>query len=283
MRLAPWAQGLTTALEATVSEASRFGYTVSTGPTPLGTQGQLRYSERRIWVDAPTPWQALLTLLHELGHALAGERLGLERAIAEDEPTSERRAYLYGWALVVRLELQGLVSREAWRRFHEEEFHLWHHTSASGTAPPHPSSLEAPLTAAPSPTPTLLERIRALAAEGFPRNHAQLVGVLGAPSEDVAKVLVAEIARLAGEGRSRKEIGAELGLRVDTVRRHARENEIAAGAKRGPKPTRKPVQLPTPVLEALEAVDAAEGRAAELEALRTLAERVREVRDHARG
>ncbi len=139
------------------------------------------------------------------------------------------------------------------------------------------------MTAAPTPTPTLLERIRALAVEGFARNHAQLVGVLGAPSEDVAKVLVAEIARLAGEGRSRKEIAAELGVGMDTVRRHARENKIPPGAKRGPKPTPKPVQLPAPVLVALEAVDAATGKAAELEALRTLAERVREVRDHARG
>lgn len=122
-----WAQELTHALECLVRLATALGYTVACGPTPSGALGQLRYSERRIWVDASTPWQAVLTLCHELGHAVAGQRLGVERAVAEDEPTSERRAYLYGWAVVVRLHLQPLVSREAWRRFHEEELALQSH------------------------------------------------------------------------------------------------------------------------------------------------------------
>lgn len=140
------------------------------------------------------------------------------------------------------------------------------------------------MTAMPTPTPhaPLIERIRALAAEGFARNHAQLVGALGVDTEAVKEALVAEITDLAKQGKSRNEIAAELGVGVDTVRRHARENRIPPGAKRGPKPTPKPVQLPAPVLEALEQVDSAAGKAARLEALETLAERVRAVRDHAK-
>jgi predicted transcriptional regulator len=144
------------------------------------------------------------------------------------------------------------------------------------------------LTATPtqSPAPSLLDRIRTLAAEGVERNHVELVAVLRAPSDEVAKVVADEIAALTAQGRTRKEIAAELGLRVDTVRRHARERGIEPQPRRGPIAAKaREVAaggLPAPVLEALERVDSAVGRAAREEALEVLAARVRAARDLAK-
>lgn len=134
-----------------------------------------------------------------------------------------------------------------------------------------------------SPAPTLLEQIRTLAAEGIERNHVELVAVLRVPSDEVAQVVADEIATLTAQGKTRKEIAAELGLRVDTVRRHARERGIEPQPRRGPIGAKaretSSAGLPEPVLEALERVDAAVGHAARVEALEVLAARVRAARD----
>lgn len=138
------------------------------------------------------------------------------------------------------------------------------------------------MTATPTPPPaaTLIDRVRALAADGRLRNHVELVTLLDAPSADVAAAVAAEIEVLTERGHTRQEISTDLGLRVDTIRRHAREKGIAPQSRRGPRP--KPSPLPASVLEALAQVDAAEGRAQELAALRELATAVREARDLAK-
>lgn len=115
-----------------VDLATRLGYTVSTGPTPNpDAMGHVCYRQRRIWLDTVHLWEALVTLCHELGHALAAERMGrgTQSAATPEElevfATGERRAYLYGWALVVGLGLQEIVRREDWRSFHEDELATW--------------------------------------------------------------------------------------------------------------------------------------------------------------
>lgn len=143
------------------------------------------------------------------------------------------------------------------------------------------------MTATPSSSsPTLLERIRALAAEGIERNHVELVAVLRADSDEVSEVVAAEVASLTAQGKTRKQIAAELGLKVDTIRRHARERGIEPQPRRGPIGARaREVAsggLPEAVLEALDRVDASVGHAARVEALEVLAARVRAARDLAK-
>lgn len=121
-------QAQSACLERLVQLATRLGYVVTAGPPPNpDAMGHVCYRQRRIWVDAVHLWEALVTLCHELGHALAAERMGrgAQSAATPEElevfATGERRAYLYGWAVARAVGADRFVDREAWRGFHVDE------------------------------------------------------------------------------------------------------------------------------------------------------------------
>lgn len=113
--------------------AARLGYTVDLvsgvpqrGPGPAA--GRVEYDVRTIWVDpSETGVTQALILLHELGHALAADRMGYGQASRRSASslrrcrTGEERAYLYGWAVAVHAGLAGPggITRNLWRAFNE--------------------------------------------------------------------------------------------------------------------------------------------------------------------
>lgn len=109
-----------------VARARSAGYTVLFRPVidehgcrrPQAA-GYTSYTERTIQVHERRPALRALTLAHELGHVVASQRMGWGREPGRDGMTGERRAYLYGWAvLVAESAARRMVSRHVWRRHH---------------------------------------------------------------------------------------------------------------------------------------------------------------------
>jgi hypothetical protein len=135
--------------------ARRLGYGLTTDATglpecdPAQVQGYTDYAGRVIWVCPTLPFaEALLTLLHEVGHAVAAERMGYgvrhDRTFADLDAlmTGEPRAYLYGWGVACRLGLthdEG-ITRDLWRLFHEMPVTDDVRAVASVTRPPAPET-----------------------------------------------------------------------------------------------------------------------------------------------
>jgi hypothetical protein len=114
------------AIDRLLEVAARLGYQVSfEAPRNKEASGYVDYAARRIWVEPAHEVTQALTLLHELGHALAAERMGYgpkagrSRRSLQRLRTGEDRAYLYGWAIAVRTELGGeqRITRNLWRLF----------------------------------------------------------------------------------------------------------------------------------------------------------------------
>jgi hypothetical protein len=83
------------------------------------------------------------------------------------------------------------------------------------------------------------------------------------------------IRELAGQGLTRKEIAAEVGLTVDAVRWKMREHKIPARERRGPRPKQPTVPSLEGLREALELVDGAPDPDERDAALQVLVARVR--------
>lgn len=93
-------------------------------PTPEGyfCSGYTDYERRLIQIAKDRQPAMLLVLAHEIGHALAARRMGIDRMPPGKRRwarTTERRAYLYGWA-VLRMVAAEIVTREVWRDFHDD-------------------------------------------------------------------------------------------------------------------------------------------------------------------
>lgn len=77
------------------------------------TDGAIDFTNCKIWIaDRLTsePRKMLLTLLHETGHAIAGN--------AFDHQRNENNAYYVGWEIAKYLQLP--ISRHEWKEFNWE-------------------------------------------------------------------------------------------------------------------------------------------------------------------
>ncbi len=115
-------------------------------PPDMQATGHVDYLHREIVLalDDVSPLELVLTLAHELGHALAAERMGYGLRAHNDDwlaalwalSTGERRAYVYGWAVLVSVGLApDPVTRELWRLHHLDNW--------DAIAGPQPTSLPA--------------------------------------------------------------------------------------------------------------------------------------------
>jgi len=85
--------------------------------------GQIDYAAQTIKINTPSAELACVALAHELGHWAWFTRQRLPAEEVEVRTTSaarERRAYLYGWAILCKLA-PGTVTRAVWRRWHAAE------------------------------------------------------------------------------------------------------------------------------------------------------------------
>lgn len=104
------------AVRRLLAVAARLGYTVDlTSPDPIGPRfrrdriGWTDYSRRYVWVDPQeTGVHQALILLHELGHALAAERMGFGSQRARPRRELQRlRTGEMTWTGAVQLDLFG--------------------------------------------------------------------------------------------------------------------------------------------------------------------------------
>lgn len=97
----------------------------------------------------------------------------------------------------------------------------------------------------------------------------------GGPVEE--SQMLERIRQLAAQGKTRKDIAAELGVTEGAVRFRMREHKIPAKGQRGPKPKEPKVPSLEPLRQALELVDGAPDAAERAAAVEVLLARVRRV------
>ncbi len=85
--------------------------------TKLPVSGRCWYAARKIAINEADAKQALLTLLHELGHAVSYNRNRRIGYSITKLPKKKREtlAYLYGWALYTKICTPEVISKQDWR------------------------------------------------------------------------------------------------------------------------------------------------------------------------
>ena len=88
---------------------------------PEDITGQIDYKKRLIMLNANvvSAKHALKVLCHEFGHLISFVKYGDREQ--PPKPERERWAYLYGWKIVCRYNLKNLISKQEWKKYHEDE------------------------------------------------------------------------------------------------------------------------------------------------------------------
>jgi len=86
---------------------------------PENVVGRIDYQKQLIMLNEPTAKEALMTLCHEFGHLISFVKYGDREQ--PPKPERERWAYLYGWKIVCRYNLKNLISKQEWKKYHEDE------------------------------------------------------------------------------------------------------------------------------------------------------------------
>ncbi len=98
------------------------GLTVNLFCFDMEDHGGITYAARHIDINCQHALPALMTLAHEAGHWFHSRR---DPRFQRNEQSRaggrhERKAYLYGWAVLRRMGLDTLVGRDRWVQFHPE-------------------------------------------------------------------------------------------------------------------------------------------------------------------
>lgn len=88
------------------------GFTVNLYAHNLHYGGRYDHRSKTIWINDPEARSALMTLAHEVGHAV-GWRMH-NHVAKRKQLHRERQAYVYGWQVLKLFGADSLISRQEW-------------------------------------------------------------------------------------------------------------------------------------------------------------------------